>query len=443
MPSEVAAFLCSVFILTVFAVDFKRKPNVTISHWIPFIWFLIASSRSVVQWLYPNEATTMDIASLSSSKIDATVLTILIILGIVILSRRIKDCNQILINNQWLVFMFLYCGISVIWSDYSLVSLKRWFRGIGTFIMVLVVLTEIDPLETIKTMFRRCAFLMIPLSILFIKYFRDLGVYYGEFGGAEYVGVTTHKNLLGRLCLILGFYFFWEINERWKNKKKINVTADKIGLFINIIFLVLIFWLLRTANSSTSTGCLIIAICILLLLNIPIVKRNINMTIFLLVFILFILSLIIDIENIFVTSLNREMTFTGRTEVWSICLNLVKNPLIGTGFESFWLGERLKIIWDRYWWHPIQAHNGYIEVYLELGIVGLFLLSGVMFSIYKSIRKTLVNDFQFGCFQLSFFVQYLIYNFTESAFGLYSFFWFVFLLICINQSAEKRTCYSK
>ena len=197
MPSEVAAFLCSVFILTVFAVDFKRKPNVTISHWIPFIWFLIASSRSVVQWLYPNEATTMDIASLSSSKIDATVLTILIILGIVILSRRIKDCNQILINNQWLVFMFLYCGISVIWSDYSLVSLKRWFRGIGTFIMVLVVLTEIDPLETIKNMFRRCAFLMIPLSILFIKYFRDLGVYYGEFGGAEYVGVTTHKNLLG------------------------------------------------------------------------------------------------------------------------------------------------------------------------------------------------------------------------------------------------------
>lgn len=437
MPPIVAALICSVFVLTVFVVDFKRKPNVTISHWIPFTWLLIVSSRPVVLWLNPDNATTTEIASMSGSQLDAIVFTILIVFGIVILSRRAKECTQILMNNPWLIVLFLYCGISILWSDYPSISLKRWFRGIGTFIMVLVVLTESDPLETIKTMFRRCAFLMVPLSILFIKYFREWGVYYGEFGGSENVGVTTHKNLLGRLCLVLGFYFFWEIYERWKNKNKIIVTADKNGFFINVIFLIMILWLLHTANSATALGCMIIAIFVLLLLNIPIVRRNINITFIILVFILFIFSLTIDIENIFVTSLNRDMTFTGRTEVWSFCLNFVKNPLIGAGFEGFWLGERLEIIWDKYWWHPIQAHNGYIEVYLELGLFGLFLLSGVIFSIYKKIRKTLFHDFQLGSFQLSFLILFLIYNFTESAFGIYSFLWFVFLLISLNQNIES------
>jgi exopolysaccharide production protein ExoQ len=166
MPANIAALLCSIFILIVFVIDSRRKPDVTFYHWVPFIWFLIVSSRPIVQWLDVTVDLEMAAGDPGSSTIDATILTILIIAGIVILSRRIKECTEILKNNLWLVLLITYCFISILWSDYPSLSFKRWFRGMGTFIMILVVLTEINPLETVKTMFRRCAFLTVPLSIL-------------------------------------------------------------------------------------------------------------------------------------------------------------------------------------------------------------------------------------------------------------------------------------
>ena len=57
------------------------------------------------------------------------------------------------------------------------------------------------------------------------------------------------------------------------------------------------------------------------------------------------------------------MTLTGRTAIWDSVLQKVSNPLFGAGFESFWLGDRLKSMWAEFYFKPNQAHNGYIEVY--------------------------------------------------------------------------------
>ena len=48
------------------------------------------------------------------------------------------------------------------------------------------------------------------------------------------------------------------------------------------------------------------------------------------------------------------------------------NPLFGTGYESFWLGSRLLWFWQSAGLGRInEAHNGCLEVYLQLGIIGL------------------------------------------------------------------------
>ena len=73
----------------------------------------------------------------------------------------------------------------------------------------------------------------------------------------------------------------------------------------------------------------------------------------------------------------------GRT-IWDMALSLHTNPWIGTGFESFWLGQTTKAM--RTSISPIshinEAHNGYLEVYLNLGWAGicfivLLLVTGV------------------------------------------------------------------
>ena len=72
--------------------------------------------------------------------------------------------------------------------------------------------------------------------------------------------------------------------------------------------------------------------------------------------------------------MGRDSTLTGRTEIWTHVLWVAGNPLLGTGFESFWLGDRLANVWSIM--PGIQeAHNGYLEVYLNLGWIGVTLLA--------------------------------------------------------------------
>ena len=72
-----------------------------------------------------------------------------------------------------------------------------------------------------------------------------------------------------------------------------------------------------------------------------------------------------------VEALGRNSTLTGRTEIWKLVLGMANNPIFGAGYESFWLGERLQKLWHYYWFPINEAHNGYIEIYLNLGWIGV------------------------------------------------------------------------
>ena len=73
-------------------------------------------------------------------------------------------------------------------------------------------------------------------------------------------------------------------------------------------------------------------------------------------------------------NLGKGSELSGRTGLWTALLGLHTNPILGTGFESFWLGKRLEQLEGIFYFVPNEAHNGYLETYLTLGIVGLFLM---------------------------------------------------------------------
>jgi O-antigen ligase len=72
-------------------------------------------------------------------------------------------------------------------------------------------------------------------------------------------------------------------------------------------------------------------------------------------------------------------------------------------------------------------------VYLELGIMGLFLLGGVVASSYKRIMKLFIDNFEMAAIRFVWLIVILIHNFTESSFlrGTVDM-WFIFLLAVIN-----------
>jgi exopolysaccharide production protein ExoQ len=438
MPPQIALLLCTLFIFYVLLLDYRQKPNVSSALWIPLIWLMIIGSRPVSHWLNPESVMTSSAQVEAGSPIDRLIFSVLILSGMFILSKRRAKCIQLLRNNKWILLWFLYCGISILWSDFPGVAFKRWIKGLGTVVMVFVVLTEPDPIESvkIKTLIRRCAYVLIPISVLFIKYYRNLGVAYDPWeGGPTFMGVTDDKNALGRLCLGSGIIFFY-IVIAWLNKKE---SLKKKQILVNILFLLTILWLLIKSQSATSLVTFIIGSCIFVGIGLPIIKKKIKyigIFIFLFILVLFILQQSFNITEIVVTNLGRNMTFTDRTKLWEDLLTMDTSPIFGTGYDSFWLGNRLDRLWHKYWWKPNESHNGYLEIYLELGLVGLSLLMGIFVNIYRKIRRSLMYDFDYGRLRIVFFIIILLYNITESAFKGIGLMWFIFLLISLDY--ERR-----
>lgn len=103
-------------------------------------------------------------------------------------------------------------------------------------------------------------------------------------------------------------------------------------------------------------------------------------------------------------------------------------PLLGFGYESFWLGDRARYFWNKYTFHPNQAHNGYIEVYLNLGWVGITLLALLMVRGYGNAIDAYRKDRASGSLKLAFFLAATVYNLTEAAFKVMHPVWIAFLV---------------
>ena len=138
--------------------------------------------------------------------------------------------------------------------------------------------------------------------------------------------------------------------------------------------------------------------------------------------------LFLDLGSGFVETMGRDPTLTGRSAIWNLVLGMTANPLSGTGFESFWLGPRLDKIWSLYWWHPNEAHNGYLEVYLNLGWVGVAILAMMLITGYRTVVAAFRDDPNTAGLRLTYFVIAVAYNFTESAIRMMNPVWTFFLL---------------
>jgi exopolysaccharide production protein ExoQ len=351
--------------------------------------------------------------------------------GLYILHQRRVSLTKIVQNNQWLTIFLLYCFISIIWSDFPVVALKRWIKVLGHPIMALIVITEPDPGEALIRLMKRCAYVILPVSILFIKYYPQWGRGFESWTGAAVnTGITTNKNALGCDCMILGFFLYWSLLQTWNAEKNSDRRNE---LILTAGLLAMVWWLLVMAHSSTSLVSLLIGVLMVALLGLRFVnKRLIGTYLIIGAFVLLVAEMAFGIYAHAIQFLGKDPTLTDRTILWNDLLKVEINPLFGTGFESFWLGDRLQILWATRWWHPNEAHNGYLETYLNLGLVGLFLLMGLLIATFWKGRRELLRNFELGRIRLGFLLAVVVYNWTEASFKALSPVWFVFYLTAMD-----------
>jgi hypothetical protein len=109
--------------------------------------------------------------------------------------------------------------------------------------------------------------------------------------------------------------------------------------------------------------------------------------------------------------------------------------MLGAGFESFWLGERLLKMWALYNSSTNQAHNGYIEIYLNLGWLGLIVLLGVLVTGYRNLVAGLRSQSAASALGMAYFVVAVAYNCTEGGFKMMHPAW-IALLLAVSRVPE-------
>lgn len=410
---QIAALVFAVGITGLFLLERERKNRPTNALFLPLIWLLIAGSRNVGEWLQMGAPSDGGDAYLDGNPLDRNLLSLLIGIGLVILFQRRRKVGKLLRANIPILLYFAYCLVSIIWSDFPFVALKRWVRAGGDVVMVLIVLTDRDWLLGRRRLYAWAGFVLLPISVLLIRYYSELGRTYSVFDGQVFwTGVTTNKNELGMICMVFGLASLSRVLDILRGRE----GPHKAGVwFAHGIVVAMAIWLIHVADSATSLACFVIGGTVLVLTSWSFVARR-PLFVHLLVAAMLgiaVSALFLGVGTGLVNNLGRNSTLTGRTEMWSHALHLVENPIFGTGYESFWVGERLEKM------RPVapgvnQAHNAYIEIYLNLGWAGLALFGLVIASGYRKIIQAFRQNGDAARLALTYFVVTLSYGFTEA-----------------------------
>lgn len=427
MPPELAAIPCAALIVYLFWREL-RDPHVEKISWVPFVWMFIAASRFPSRWLNLTGPGLGD--GTDGSPFDRTIFLSLIILGAIVLYRRQIAWGSLFSRNKWLILYFAFCLLSILWTDEPFVLFKRWVKDLGNPIMALILLTERNAYDALATTIRRISLIFLPLSVLFIKYYPHLGRIHGLSGAPTYTGAADQKNTLGLTCLIITFCYLWSFLYR-------RGAIPSLRHRYHLLVMAMTGWLFWKANSQTAFLCLLIGVAILLLSRRPVIARKplrLVGAVVVCTLVYVVGDATIGIKDRVFMAVGRDSTLTNRTSVWEAVKSVGTDPWVGVGFMSFWQGERRVTVNQALGPNTNlnQAHNGYLEQYVNLGYVGVGFIIGLALLSLARISKDLATDYATATLRFAFVVLALLYNYTEASFYGINNIWLLFLMASIG-----------
>lgn len=277
--------------------------------------------------------------------------------------RQWKKFIYTITRNKLLLLLIGIVLFSFFWSVAPQVSLRRSVALVGTTLIGMYLATRYSPSQLLRII----AWTFSIGAILSLVFSLTLPLY-GIQGshlliGSPWRGIYRHKNLLGRIMALNAVTLLLIAPN---NRKYRWILWAGVGLSVGLLLL-----------SQTKTG-LVIFLSLLILL--PIYKAlRWSYTVVLPLLIVAVnvggivsVWLVDNLETI-LTALGKDSTLTGRTPLWEAVINKIQErPLLGYGYGAFWLGldGESADIWQIGWDAP-NSHNGVLDVWLDLGLLGV------------------------------------------------------------------------
>lgn len=320
----------------------------------------------------------------------------------------------------WPVFvMWAYFAASTAWSKTPDATLRKSVV-VGFLILSCGVCLEATTRDWRKDVFSKL--FALPMALLVaMSLFLTVAARSRSFTDIGWRGVASHKNLAGEMMIFIILILIY------------GVCHDKLRRPMRFALILLSGGLLLLAQSTTSLLGLVLAIGVTEAVTVRSTLRRMRTwqgpifaAVLLVVAVLFFsfeMELLPSVGTIYskiLSGLGKSETFTGRTGIWDYVIKESHhhNVWLGGGYGGFWGGRHslsgYVIIGDNL--NPTQAHNGYLDVYNDLGYLGLMLLAFmVIVSLYRSARLCLLGHTE-AKMHMSLALMAIFVNLGESAF---------------------------
>lgn len=434
--APIVLFVSLIFSFWMLKRELRRRPSLSAALWIPTFFVMILGSRPVSDWI---ERGGTNGSGFSSSPWDAAFFAVVLGVSLVIATSRGVKWGKFLAANIPLMLIYAYFISSTIWSDDPMGSAKKIFKDFALLFVIGLIYSEKEPLQAMRAIFIRSACFLFPLSIVFDRWFPRLAREFSPNGTMQFSGVTGQKNTLGEMVFILCAVLLWdylEMRESQVGKSFLStVPWDQLILFLMGIFILV--------QSQSKTALVALFICIAFSIRIGwLLTAKVRTLAFLFVlstpFLMFFTQEFGEMIQPIVAALGRDMTFTGRTNIWSHITWENVNPIIGCGYWIFWAGPKGQAISDSIAWKIPNAHCGYIDLYIDGGICALFVLFCVLAAYgFRLVKRGHGNRFQ--QVRLGMFSAAIVYNLSESSFLRMGLLWFTTLLMIVDFPRMKQT----
>jgi O-antigen ligase len=252
-------------------------------------------------------------------------------------------------------------------------------------------------------------------------------------GHVSITGVTDDKNALGMICMLFALTVSWGMLKALRTGGRRDKRLKRLLIGYGAV-LTMAVYIVSIANSATATACLILGAGVMILTSLPRISKRPRFIHLIVAAALGVSAVGLFADAGLLVIFGRNPSLTGRTDLWNLCLGLVTNPLVGAGYESFWLGWRLEKMWN-YIMGVNQAHNGYLEIYLNLGWMGVALLVTILISGYRNIVRAVRRQEAAASLRLAFFVVVCVYNVTEAGFKMVHPIWIALLVVSAARPA--------
>ncbi len=432
----IALPVCLALIALLILQDYKRRPKVSWAMWIPTALLLILGSRPVSLWLHGGQAMTVEMGNeQETSLLDAGFFFVEIAFSFFIATSRGVKWAKLFAGNFAIIVFYVYFMVSISWSGDPSGSFKRIVKDFGLLFVIGLIFSEKEPLQAMRAVYIRCAMVLLPLSVLTIKYFPSIARTFGLNGDILVTGVTTQKNGLGEIVLIFTLFLLWDYLETYGPGKRLRWNK---GAWDQMLLIAMGVWLLEQSKSKTALLCIAVGMFVMLRPKF-LVTKLFNRLLFIMALttplLLFFSQQFNSVIEPMVKALGRDMTFTGRGNIWAHITLKTVNPIVGYGYWNFWGGpDGYEIARDMKTVIP-NAHNGYLDIYLDGGFIGLALLFMVLIVCGSRIMRKVKATPDGGLFakvRFSILIVVIIYNLSESTFARMEMIWFTTLMMMVE-----------